>query len=240
MDKPRLLDRVRDSIRVRHYSLRTEQTYIQWIKRFILFHNKRHPGDMGEKEIEAFLTHLAVDRKVSASTQNQALSAILFLYQKTLDIKLEWLKNVIRAKQPKRLPVVLSRLEVTQLLNRISGTNGLIARLLYGTGMRQMECLRLRVKDIDFHYHQIIIRSGKGDKDRITILPETLIEPIQVQLHHSKKTHTGDLIEGYGEASLPFALERKYPNAPREWAWRAQPAGYTLITFLSILVIACR
>ena len=151
-----------------------------------------------------------------------------------------WLKNVIRAKQSKRLPVVPSRLEVTQLLNRVSGTNGLIARLLYGTGMRQMECLRLCVKDIDFHHHQIIIRSGKGDKDRITILPETLIEPIQVQLQHSKKTHTGDLIEGDGEASLPFALERKYPNAPREWAWRAQPAGYTLITFLSITVIACR
>jgi len=175
---------------------------------------------MGEKEIESFLTHLAVDRKVSASTQNQALSAILFLYQKTLDIKLEWLENVIRAKRPKRLPVVLSRLEVTQLLNRIQGTNGLIARLLYGTGMRQMECLRLHVKDIDFHYRQITIRSGKGNKDRITMLPDRLTEALQVQFQHAGKIHNDDLQEGFGEASLPYALERKYPNASREWVWQ--------------------
>lgn len=220
MGEPRLLDRVRDSIRVRHYSLRTEQTYIQWIRRFILFHNKRHPNDMGEKEIEAFLTYLAVNRKVAASTQNQALSAILFLYQKVLDRKLEWLDNVVRAKRPKRLPVVLSKLETKQLINNIQGVNGLIARLLYGTGMRQMECLRLRVKDIDFHYRQITVRSGKGDKDRVTILPEIMIEPLQSQLQQSKQIHLSDLEKGYGEASLPFALDRKYPNAAREWCWQ--------------------
>lgn len=220
MGEPRLLDRVRDSIRVRHYSLRTEQTYIQWIRRFILFHNKHHPDDMGKKEIEDFLTYLAVNRKVAASTQNQALSAILFLYQKVLNRKLDWLDNVVRAKRPQRLPVVLSRQEAKQLINHIQGVNGLIARLLYGTGMRQMECLRLRVKDIDFHYRQITIRSGKGDKDRVTILPETLVEPLLLQLQHSKERHLSDLMQGYGEASLPYALDRKYPNAAREWIWQ--------------------
>jgi len=220
MATPRLLDRVRDAIRVRHYSLRTEQTYIQWIRRFILFHQKRHPDEMGKEEIEAFLTYLAVNRKVAASTQNQALSAILFLYQKVLDHKLDWLDNVIRAKRPKRLPVVMSRLEARQVIDRIHGVNGLIARLLYGTGMRQMECLRLRVKDIDFHYHQIIIRSGKGDKDRITILPESLVEPLVTQLQHTKKLHSSDLEKGYGETSLPYALDRKYPNASKEWRWQ--------------------
>jgi len=220
MATPRLLDRVRDAIRVRHYSLRTEQTYIQWIRRFILFHEKRHPDEMGKEEIEAFLTYLAVKRKVAASTQNQALSAILFLYQKVLDHKLDWLDNVIRAKRPKRLPVVMSRLEARQVIDKIHGVNGLIARLLYGTGMRQMECLRLRVKDIDFHYHQIIIRSGKGDKDRITILPESLVEPLVTQLQHSKELHSSDLKKGYGEASLPYALDRKYPNAAKEWHWQ--------------------
>jgi len=156
------------------------------MKRFIYFHNKRHPEEMGKREIEAFLTHLAVDRKVTPSTQNQALSAILFLYQKVLEHELDWLDSVIRAKRPKRLPVVLSRMEARQILAHIQGTNGLIARLLYGTGMRQMECLRLRVKDIDFQYQQIIIRSGKGDKDRITMLPESLINTLSSQLQHSK------------------------------------------------------
>ena len=220
MATPLLLDRVRDAIRVRHYSLRTEQTYIQWIRRFILFHQKRHPDKMGKEEIEAFLTYLAINRKVAASTQNHALSAILFLYQKVLDHKLDWLDNVIRAKRPKHLPVVMSRLEARQVIDRIHGVNGLIARLLYGTGMRQMECLRLRVKDIDFHYHQIIIRSGKGDKDRITILPESLVEPLLTQLQHTKKLHSSDLEKGYGETSLPYALDRKYPNASKEWRWQ--------------------
>jgi len=177
------------------------------IRRLILFHNKRHPDDMGKKEIEDFLTYLAVNRKVAASTQSQALSAILFLYQKVHDHKLDWLDNVVRAKRLQRLPVVLGRQEAKQLINHIQGVNGLIARLLYGTGMRQMECLRLRVKDIDFHYRQITIRSGKGDKDRVTILHETLVEPLLLQLQHSKERHLSDLMQGYGEASLPYALD---------------------------------
>ena len=166
------------------------------IRRLILFHNKRHPDDMGKKEIEDFLTYLAVNRKVAASTQSQALSAILFLYQKVHDHKLDWLDNVVRAKRLQRLPVVLGRQEAKQLINHIQGVNGLIARLLYGTGMRQMECLRLRVKDIDFHYRQITIRSGKGDKDRVTILHETLVEPLLLQLQHSKERHLSDLMQG--------------------------------------------
>lgn len=220
MEKKRLFDRVRDAIRLRHYSLRTEQTYIQWIRRFILFHNKRHPMDMGEKEVTAFLTHLAVNKKVAASTQNQALSAILFLYQKVLDQKLEWLDDVVRAKRPRRLPVVLSKSEITQLLDQLHGTNGLIARLIYGTGMRQMECLRLRIKDIDFDYRQIIVRSGKGDKDRMTVLPEQLVPELQIQLARAKNIHRIDLDDGYGETSLPYALKRKYPNAGKEWCWQ--------------------
>lgn len=164
MKEPRLLDRVRMEIRTRHYSLRTEQSYIQWIRRFICFHNKRHPHEMGEHEISAFLTWLAVERKVSASTQNQALSAILFMYQKVLRRKLDWLDNIIRAKRPRHLPVVLTRSEVGNLLAAIPGVNGLIVRLLYGTGMRKMETLRLRVQDIDFGYRQILVRTGKGQK----------------------------------------------------------------------------
>ena len=168
MPKSPLLERVRNAIRIRHYSLRTEQSYIHWIRRFILFHKKRHPNDMGEREISAFLTDLAVNRNVAASTQNQALSAILFLYQKVLDRKLEWLDDVVRAKRPAHMPVILTREETQQLLTEIPGINGLIIRVLYGTGMRKMECLRLRVQDIDFDYRQIVIRSGKSDKDRVT------------------------------------------------------------------------
>jgi len=168
MSKSPLLERVRNAIRIRHYSLRTEQSYIHWIRRFILFHKKRHPNDMGEREISAFLTDLAVNRNVAASTQNQALSAILFLYQKVLDRKLEWLDDVVRAKRPSHIPVILTREETQLLLTEIPGINGLITRVIYGTGMRKMECLRLRVQDIDFDYRQIVIRSGKGDKDRVT------------------------------------------------------------------------
>jgi len=220
MEQPRLLDRVREAIRVRHYSLRTEQSYIQWIRRFILFHDKRHPDAMGEPEISAFLSHLAVDRKVSASTQNQALSAILFLYQKVLEHKLDWLDDVVRAKRPRRLPVVLTQNEAGALLAEISGINGLIARLLYGTGMRQMECLRLRVKDVDFHYRQIHVRSGKGDKDRVTILPDRLRDDLKTQMKNAYQRHQRDLSEGFGETRLPYALSRKYPNAGREWGWQ--------------------
>jgi len=220
MPKSRLLEQVRAEIRVRHYSLRTEQIYIHWVKRYILFHGKRHPADMGEREISAFLTDLAVNRNVAASTQNQALSAILFLYQKVLNQKLEWLDDVVRAKRPRRLPVILTRDEVKRLLDDIHGVNGLISRVLYGTGMRKMECLRLRVQDIDFDYRQIIVRSGKGDKDRITVLPDSLQEPLKKQLAKARHVHNNDLEEGYGEVALPYALERKYPNAGRQWGWQ--------------------
>ena len=220
MEQPRLLDRVREAIRVRHFSLRTEQSYIQWIRRFILFHGKRHPDTMGEKEISSFLSHLAVDRKVSASTQNQALSAILFLYQKVLEHKLDWLEDVVRAKRPRRLPVVLTQSEVGALLAQIDGINGLVARLLYGTGMRQMECLRLRVKDVDFHYRQIHVRSGKSDKDRVTILPDRLVDDLKFHINKAFQLHQRDLSEGFGETRLPHALSRKYPNAGREWGWQ--------------------
>ena len=170
MDKPRLMVRVREAIRVRHYSLRTEEAYLQWVRRFILFHGKRHPENMGEPEVAAFLTHLAVERNVAAATQNQALSAIVFLYSHVLGHELDWLKNVTRAKRPQRLPVVLTREEVQRVLGMMIGINGLLARLMYGTGMRVMESLQLRVKDIDFAYRQIIIREGKGNKDRVTPL----------------------------------------------------------------------
>lgn len=175
---------------------------------------------MGEAQISAFLSHLAVDKNVSASTQNQALSALLFLYRDVLDIKLEWISDVVRAKRPKRLPVVLSQAEVVQILKLIKGTNGLMARLMYGTGMRLMEVLRLRVKDVDFSYKQILVRSGKGDKDRVTLLPESLLSELQQQIEYVRGLHKSDLADGYGRVELPFALARKYPNAPREFAWQ--------------------
>ena len=220
MTQPRLLDQVRDNLRVHHYSLRTEDAYIQWIKRFIYFHNKRHPNDMGEPEITAFLTHLAVDRNVAASTQNQALSAILFLYKKVLKKELEWLDDVVRAKRPSRIPIVLDRDELKPLLNHLTGTNQLLGYLLYGTGMRIMEALRLRVGDIDFSYQQIIVRSGKGNKDRVTILPERLIPHLKRQLEKTRILHNQDLENGYGRVYLPHALSRKYPTADREWKWQ--------------------
>ena len=220
MAEPRLLDRVRMEIRARHYSLRTEQCYLQWIKRYIFYNNKRHPAELGEKEITAFLTWLAVERKVAASTQNQALSAILFLYQKVLKLKLEWLDNVIRAKRPQHVPVILTRDEVTRILSAITGLNGLVVRLLYGTGMRKMEALRLRVQDIDFGYHQILVRNGKGEKDRVTLLPDSLLTPLSEQLEKARALHRFDLDEGYGEVALPYALSRKYPGAGREWRWQ--------------------
>ncbi len=220
MTKPRLIDQTRNVLRLFHYSIRTEETYIQWIKRFIYFHNKRHPKDMGEKEVRSFLTYLAVSKHVSASTQNQALSAILFLYRRVLDLKLDWIDDVVRAKRPKRLPVVLSRDEVRRILSSMSGTNALVAKLLYGTGMRLMEALRLRVQDIDFSQNQIVVRSGKGNKDRLTTLPETLIEELKHQLKKIRDMHTNDLAEGYGRVYLPFALDRKYPGAGIEFGWQ--------------------
>jgi len=220
METPRLLEQVSDAIRVRHYSLRTEASYLQWIKRFILFHKKRHPREMGEQEITAFLTHLAVDKNVAASTQNQALSAILFLYKEVLQKELAWLDNVIRAKRSTRVPEVLSPEQVRQLLRQMDGIYQLVARLLYGTGMRIMEALRLRVQDVDFHYRQITVRNGKGNKDRVTVLPDSLMQPLQAHLMRVRELHKKDLDEGFGRVYLPYALAEKYPNAGREWPWQ--------------------
>ncbi len=218
--KPRLLDQVRERLRLKHYSIRTEQAYVDWIKRFIFFHNKRHPAAMGKSEVEAFLTHLAVARKVAASTQNQALSAILFLYKEVLGRELEWLDNVERAKRPARVPVVLTGSEVRAVLAQLEGRHALMAGILYGAGLRLMECVRLRVKDVDFGYSQITIRDGKGEKDRVTILPAALHATLRTQLERVQTLHQKDLQEGFGEVYLPYALARKYPRAGREWAWQ--------------------
>ena len=220
MPAPRLLDEVRTAIRVRHYSLRTETAYLQWIKRYILFHGKRHPAEMGEPEITKFLSWLATRRKVAASTQNQALSAILFLYKHVLNIELEWLDDVVRAKRPTHVPVVLTQSEVRALLACIDGANRLVANLLYGTGMRLMEGLRLRIHDVDFEYRQIVIRSGKGGKDRHTVLPDKLVEPLRKQIARALHIHQRDVAQGFGEVYLPYALARKYPNAAREPGWQ--------------------
>lgn len=193
---------------------------MQWIKRFILFHDKRHPQEIGAAEVEAFLTHLAVVGRVSASTRNQALSALLFLYKEVLSIDLPWLDKVIRARQPQRLPVVLTRTEVQAVLTRMSGTYGLMANLLYGTGMRLMECVRLRVKDVDFKRGEILIRDGKGSKDRITMLPESLADPLQAHLLQRRTLFNDDSRLGKASVYLSDALERKYPNAATEWAWQ--------------------
>ncbi|TPW14840.1 MAG: integron integrase [Halothiobacillaceae bacterium] len=217
---PKLLDQVRDKLRVKHYSIRTEQAYVDWIKRFIFFHGKCHPKNLDASDIEAFLTHLAVAGKVSASTQNQAKSALLFLYREVLEIQLLWLENVTQAKAPKRLPVVLTVSEVQALLSRLSGTQGLIASLLYGGGLRLMEAVRLRVKDVDFARREIVVREGKGFKDRVTMLPELVITTLKTHLVKVKALHDEDLTQGFGEVYLPFALDKKYPNAGREWGWQ--------------------
>lgn len=217
---PKLLTRMREHLRTRHYSLRTETAYVDWARRFILFHGKRHPKDMGAAEVEAFLTYLAVERQVSASTQNQAKAALLYLYKELLQIQLPWLDEVVQAKAAKRLPVVLTSSEVRDLLMHMSGTTGLVAQLLYGTGMRLLEALRLRVKDVEFARREIVIREGKGNKDRLTVLPENLIAPLQAQLQHAKALHDKDLKAGFGRVHLPHALALKYPNADRSWAWQ--------------------
>ena len=198
-NQPRLLEQVRQSLRVRHYSLRTEESYLYWIRYYIRFHKKRHPKEMGGPEVEAFLTHLAVDRKVSPSTQNQALSAILYLYKQVLKIELPWLDNVVRAKTKKFIPVVFTRDEVKRLLAQFDGTYWLLFSLIYGAGLRISECARLRVKDIDFHYKQLLIRDSKGDKDRVTVLPIPLIEPLRTHLARVKELHDQDLTNGFGE-----------------------------------------
>jgi integron integrase len=217
---PKLLDQVRGKIRVKHYSIRTEQAYLDWIKRFIRHFGKKHPRNMGAAEVEKFLTHLAVAGQVAASTQNQAKSALLFLYREVLESELPWLDNVEQAKASRRLPVVLTRPEVHDLLSRLEGTNWLIASLLYGTGMRIMECLRLRIKDIEFARREILIRDGKGFKDRVTMLPAALVTPLQAHLQRVKALHRQDLEAGYGAVYLPYALERKYPGAARDWGWQ--------------------
>ena len=218
--QPKLLDVVRDKIRVKHYSIRTENQYLQWVRRYILFHNKRHPREMGGKEVEVFLSHLATEGNVSASTQNQALSALLFLYREVLQQDLPWMNDVIRAKKPQRLPVVLSKAEVMKILGVMQGAHGLIARLLYGTGMRIMECCRLRVQDIDFDRGEVMIRDGKGAKDRVTMLPKSLVAPLQAHLEWRKALFDEDAAKGKAEVFLPDALEKKYPNAATNWIWQ--------------------
>lgn len=220
ISSPKLLDQVRGKIRLKHYSIRTEQSYVDWIKRYIFFHGKHHPRDMGAREIEAFLTHLAVEGRVAASTQNQAKSALLFLYREVLGMDLPWLDNVERAKAPKRLPVVLTREEIQAVLSRLEGTHWLIASLLYGAGLRIMEGVRLRVKDVEFSRREILVRDGKGFKDRVTMLPAAVVAPLKAHLERVELLHQQDLAAGYGEVYLPYALDRKYPNAGRDWAWQ--------------------
>jgi integron integrase len=217
---PKLLDRVRWHLRVKHYSIRTEQAYVDWIRRYILFHRKRHPNEMSEKEITEFLTHLAVEKSVAASTQNQAFSALLFLYQQVLERKLDFIDNVQRVTRPAKLPVVLTRAEAHAVLARLYGEHRLMAELLYGAGLRLMECVRLRIKDIDFGYGQITIRDGKGLRQRVTLLPERLKRSLQLHLAHVRALHQRDLASGEGRVYLPFALERKYRNADRSWPWQ--------------------
>jgi len=219
-NKRKLLDRVRDVIRLKHYSIRTEQAYTEWIRRFILFHGKRHPADMAEEEIANFLTHLARVGGVAASTQNQALSAILFLYKEVLKQEVGWLDGVERAKKPRRLPVVLTRDEARRIFEHLRGTHRVMAGLLYGGGLRLMECVRLRVKDIDFGYAQITVRDGKGGKDRLTMLPEKLAPSLERHLAKTKAQHDEDLANGFGSVHLPSALERKWPHAAKEWSWQ--------------------
>jgi integron integrase len=217
---PKLLDQVREAIQVRHYSIRTEKSYVSWIRQYILFHDKKHPREMGEREVSSFLSYLASKRNVAASTQNQALSAILFLYREVLKIELDWLEDVVRAKKPQRLPVVLSKHETSSLLARLDGVNRLMASLLYGSGLRLMECLRLRVSDVDFTQKLIVVRNGKGGKDRVTLFPEPLVPLLQDHLQKVKLIHQADLEQGAGAVYLPNALAKKYPNAPTEWGWQ--------------------
>ncbi|MFA6902855.1 MAG: integron integrase [Gallionellaceae bacterium] len=219
-DSPKLLDRMRAEIRVRHYSIRTEETYLDWARRFIFFHNKQHPKDLGANEVQAFLSYLALERNVSSSTQNQAKSALLFLYREVLKVELPWLDEIVSAKKGTRLPVVLTPSEVRRLLNGMSGSMGLAATLLYGTGMRLLEGLRLRVKDIEFERREIIVREGKGNKDRITVLPENLILPLQTHLLKIKALHERDLEAGFGEVYMPDALAKKFPKDALSWSWQ--------------------
>ena len=217
---PRLLDRVRWQLRVKHYSIRTEQAYLDWIRRFILFHGKRHPGEMGEKQITEFLTYLAVEKNVAASTQNQAFAALLFLYQRVLDRKLDFMDNIQRVSRPPRLPVVFTRSEAHAVLAQLQGDYRLMVELLYGSGLRLMECLRLRIKDVDFGYNRITVRDGKGLRERVALLPQRLRGSLSPHLERVKELHRQDIARGGGRVYLPFALRRKYPNAERAWIWQ--------------------
>ena len=219
-EPPRLLDLAREAIRRHHYSYRTEETYLQWMKRFILFSGKRHPRELGAAEVTTFLNDLATTRKVAAATQNQALAALLFLYKEVIAEPLPWLDEVVHAKRPVRRPTVLTASEAHKLLSKLRGTKWLMASLLYGAGLRLRECLSLRVKDVDFGYRQILVRDGKGAKDRVTMLPGSVVEPLQVHLARVKTLHERDLAEGYGDVELPDALARKYPRAQYEWGWK--------------------
>lgn len=219
MPEPRLLDRMRAALRARHYSERTEAAYCLWVKRFIRFHGMRHPAELGEAEINAFLTHLAIEGRVSASTQNQALAALLFLYRHVLGRELGGF-DIVRARRPVRLPVVMTRDEVRAVLERMHGRERLMASLLYGSGLRLMECVQLRVLDLDFERGEIAVRSGKGDKDRVTVLPAALRAPLSRHLREVKRIHEADLAAGWGQVPLPGALDRKYPNASAEWRWQ--------------------
>lgn len=220
MSEPRLLDRVRDAIRTRHYSYRPEQAYVYWVKDFVRFHGLRHPEQMGEVEIAQFLSHLAVRRRVAASTQNQALSALLFLYKAVLQRDIAFVGDVVRAKTPRRVPVVLTREEVARELLNLDPPYRLMAQLLYGAGLRLHECLRPRVQDLDTGYGQIVVRDGKGGKDRVTMLPRALTAPLDAQLGQVRMLHRRDIANGFPGVSLPHALARKYPNAPREFGWQ--------------------
>ena len=220
-NKPRkLLDQARDVMRVKHYAFRTEGTYVGWIKRFILFHDKKHPNEMGEPEVEAFLTWLAVEKQVSKSTQNQAFNALIFLYREVLKCPLEGRIDAVRSSKKQRLPIVMSKDETHRVLSAMNGITQLMAKLLYGSGLRLMECIRLRVKDIDFEINEIRVHSGKGDKDRLVPLPESIRPALQIHLERVKLIHEHDLAEGYGNVYLPNALARKYPNAGKEWEWQ--------------------
>lgn len=218
--RPRLLERMRGAIRVRHYSIRTETSYIEWVKRFIVYHGRRHPALLGPSEVAAFLTYLAVERSVAPATQNQAKSALLFLYRQVLEMSLPWLDEIVAAKDPRRLPVVLTPSEVRVLLLELSGTLWLVGSLLYGTGMRLLEGLRLRIKDIDFERREILVRAGKGGKDRATVLPENLVLPLRDMIVRTKHLHDADLAAGYGEVWLPYALDAKYPAMGHSWGWQ--------------------
>jgi integron integrase len=218
--EPRLLDQVHVAIRARHYSRRTEKSYVRWILRFILFNGKRHPADMGEREITSFLSMLATRRKVSASTQNQALSAILFLYRVVLQQKFDWLDGIVKARRPVRLPVVLAREEVKAVLGQMRGTPWLMASLMYGAGLRLLECARLRIKDVDFEMGEITVRNGKGQKDRVTMLPYALRSPLAEHVERVKRQHETDLRRKLGSVELPDSLDRKYPRAAWEWGWQ--------------------